>query len=141
MFNRSHYEDVLVVRVHDLVPEAVWRGRYRIINDFEHGLAAANTRVVKFFLHISKDEQARRFKERQDDPEKRWKYNAGRRGGARACGTTISSRSATRSAATSTDEAPWYVVPADHKWFRNWVVAIDLVGTLKEMDPQFPRPA
>ncbi len=137
VFNRSHYEDVLVVRVHDIVPESVWRPRYRTINDFERGLTEANTRIVKFFLHISKDEQARRFKKRQENPATRWKYNPDdEKKRERWDDYQTAFRDAI--ADTSTDEAPWYVIPADHKWFRNWVAATILVDTLRAMNPQYP---
>jgi PPK2 family polyphosphate:nucleotide phosphotransferase len=137
VFNRSHYEDVLVVRVHSLVPESVWRPRYDLINDFEAGLAAAGTRIVKLYLHISKEEQAERFQARLDDPSKQWKFRKGdlderaRWDDYRAAFEEALSR-------TSTDVAPWYVVPADRKWYRNWVVSRILVDMLAEMDPQYP---
>ena len=137
VFNRSHYEDVLVVRVHDLVPESVWRPRYRIINDFEHGLAAAGTRIVKFFLHISPEEQQRRFERRKSRPDKRWKYNEADQEEAKLWDDY---QAAFRDAITqtSTAAAPWYVIPADNKWYRNWAVATTLLETLRDMDPQFP---
>jgi PPK2 family polyphosphate:nucleotide phosphotransferase len=137
VFNRSHYEDVLVVRVHELVPENVWRTRYDTIQAFEDGLAAAGTRVVKLFLHISKDEQKARFEARLDNPQKRWKYNTGdvtertRWDDYRGAYEEAMAR-------TSTDAAPWYVVPANHKWYRNWAVSRILIETLNEMDPRFP---
>lgn len=140
VFNRSHYEDVLVVRVHSLVPEDVWRPRYRFINDFEANLAAAGTRIVKLYLHISKEEQAERFQARLDDPDKRWKFRTGdledraRWDDYRAAFEEAISR-------TSTDLAPWYVVPADRKWYRNWAVSRILVETLQDMDPRYPAPA
>ncbi|HZN15214.1 MAG TPA: PPK2 family polyphosphate kinase, partial [Acidimicrobiales bacterium] len=137
VFNRSHYEDVLVVRVHDLVPEPVWQERYDIINDFEHNLSQAGTRIVKLFLHISKDEQQRRFEKRQENPSKRWKYKPEDEEERKywddyqaAFGDAI--------AQTSTDAAPWYVVPANHKWYRDWVVATILTTTVAAMDPQYP---
>jgi PPK2 family polyphosphate:nucleotide phosphotransferase len=137
VFNRSHYEDVLVVRVHSLVPEDVWRPRYDLINDFEANLAAAGTRIVKLYLHISKEEQAERFQARLDDPSKRWKFRKGdlaereRWDDYRAAFEEAISR-------TSTDAAPWYVVPADRKWYRNWAVSRILCETLTDMDPQYP---
>ncbi|HJV08568.1 MAG TPA: polyphosphate kinase 2 family protein [Acidimicrobiales bacterium] len=137
VFNRSHYEDVLVVRVHELVPEDVWRPRYDLINAFEANLAAAGTRIVKLYLHISKDEQAERFQARLDDPSKRWKFRKGdlderaRWDDYMAAFTEAISR-------TSTDVAPWYVVPADRKWYRNWAVSRILAETLAAMDPQYP---
>lgn len=139
IFNRSHYEDVLVVRVHGLVPEAVWRARYDQINDFEAILAAGGTRMVKLFLHISKEEQAERFRARLKNPSKHWKFNPD---DLRERDRWDDYQEAFREAMqrTSTDVAPWYVVPADHKWFRNWVVLSILVETLEEMSPQFPAP-
>jgi polyphosphate kinase 2 (PPK2 family) len=140
IFNRSHYEDVLIVRVHDLVPEAVWSGRYDAINAFESALAAAGTTVVKCFLHISKDEQAARFRKRLEHPDKNWKFR-------RADLTERESWDAYQDAfeaaitKTSTTDAPWYVIPADHKWYRDWAVLSVLVATLKSMDPQYPAPA
>ena len=138
VFNRSHYEDVLVVRVHNLVPESVWRPRYRIINDFEHSLASEGTRVVKFFLHISRGEQQRRFEKRKTRPDKRWKYKQADEDEAKYWDDY---QAAFRDAIaqTSTLAAPWYVIPADNKWYRNWAVATTLVETLKDMNPQFPE--
>jgi PPK2 family polyphosphate:nucleotide phosphotransferase len=137
IFNRSHYEDVLVVRVHDLVPEDVWRRRYDTIHAFEDGLAAAGTRIVKLYLHISKDEQKKRFESRLERADKRWKFNPddlkerARWDDYRAAYEEAISR-------TSTDDAPWYVVAADRKWYRNWAVSRILIDTLHDMDPQFP---
>lgn len=137
IFNRSHYEDVLIARVADLVPEAVWRPRYEIIRNFEAALAAAGTQVVKIFLHISPEEQRERFQARLDDPTKRWKFS----------GADLEVREhwhdyqvayAEALAETSTESAPWYVIPADRKWFRNWAVLQVLLAHLGEMDPQFP---
>jgi len=139
VFNRSHYEDVLVVRVHELVPESVWRRRYDFINGFEANLAAAGTRIVKLYLHISKEEQAERFQDRLDDPAKRWKFRSGdlderaRWDDYMAAFTEAITR-------TSTDHAPWFVVPADRKWYRNWAVSRILIETLRDMDPQYPAP-
>ncbi|MEZ5139970.1 MAG: polyphosphate kinase 2 family protein [Acidimicrobiales bacterium] len=137
VFNRSHYEDVLVVRVEELVPEAVWRPRYDAIRDFEASLGAAGTTVVKLFLHISKDEQAERFQARLDDPTKRWKFSAGDLA-VRERWDDYRAAYEEAIAETSTDQAPWYVVPADRKWYRNWVVLNVLLATLEQMDPQFP---
>lgn len=137
VFNRSHYEDVLIVRVHSLVPEAVWRPRYQQIVAFESMLTAANTRVVKFFLHISKEEQADRFRARVEDPTKRWKF---RRADVdeRKCWDGYQAAFEEALSRTSTKAAPWYVVPADRKWYRNWVVSEVLLATLEDMDPQYP---
>ena len=137
VFNRSHYEDVLVVRVHELVPEDVWRPRYELINQFEANLAAAGTRIVKLYLHISREEQAERLRARISDPDKRWKFRLGdlderaRWDDYRAAFEEALSR-------TSTAAAPWFVVPADRKWYRNWVVSRILVDTLEDMAPQYP---
>jgi PPK2 family polyphosphate:nucleotide phosphotransferase len=139
IFNRSHYEDVLVVRVHDLVPEPVWRGRYELINAFESGLAAASTRVVKFYLHISKEEQAERFRRRLERPDKRWKFKTGDLAERERWDDYMKAfREAI--AETSTEVAPWYVIPADKKWYRNWAVLTTLLDVLHDMDPQYPDP-
>lgn len=137
VFNRSHYEDVLVVRVKQLVDEEIWRGRYRLINDFEFNLAAAGTQVVKIFLHISKEEQAERFRARLADPTKRWKF---RRGDLddRALWPHYQAAFAEAVSQTATGYAPWYIVPADRKWYRNWAVSRILVDTLTAMAPQYP---
>jgi PPK2 family polyphosphate:nucleotide phosphotransferase len=137
IFNRSHYEDVLVVRVKSLVQEAVWRERYETINDFERQLTASGVTLVKFFLHISREEQARRLRARLDDPSKHWKFSS----------NDLAERArwedyqlAFEEALTrcSTPYAPWYVVPANVKWFRNLVVARTIADTLAAMDPQYP---
>lgn len=137
VFNRSHYEDVLVVRVHDYVPEKVWRPRYALINDFEKNLVAAGTTVVKLFLHISREEQATRLRARIDDPAKHWKF---RRADLeeRARWDDYQAAFEEAIARTSTKTAPWYVIPADHKWYRNWAVSRILIETLERMDPQYP---
>jgi PPK2 family polyphosphate:nucleotide phosphotransferase len=137
VFNRSHYEDVLVVRVHDLVPEKVWRPRYEFINDFEANLAAAGTRIVKLYLHISKEEQAERFRARLDDPSKRWKFRTGDLEERKRWDDYVGAFEEAISR-TSTDHAPWYVIPADRKWYRNWAVSRILVETLEDMDPRYP---
>jgi PPK2 family polyphosphate:nucleotide phosphotransferase len=139
IFNRSHYEDVLIVRVHDLVPAPVWRRRYADIKGFERNLTEGGTTVVKFFLHISKDEQAKRFRARLDDPTKCWKFNVDDLK-ERALWDDYRQAFEDAITATSTKECPWYVVPADHKWYRNWVISTVLVKTLEAMDPQFPPP-
>jgi PPK2 family polyphosphate:nucleotide phosphotransferase len=137
LFNRSHYEDVLVVRVAELVPESVWRPRYEQIRAFESTLAAAGTTVVKVFLHISKDEQAERFRDRLAEPSKRWKFAAGDLE-VRRHWDDYQAAYQEAIAETSTEVAPWYVVPADRKWYRNWAVLQILLATMAELDPQFP---
>jgi PPK2 family polyphosphate:nucleotide phosphotransferase len=137
VFNRSHYEDVLVVRVHDLVPEKVWRPRYEMINDFEATLTAAGTRIVKLYLHISKEEQAERFQARLDDPSKRWKFRTADLEERARWDDYVDAFEEALSR-TSTATAPWYVIPADRKWYRNWAVNRILVETLEDMDPQYP---
>jgi PPK2 family polyphosphate:nucleotide phosphotransferase len=139
IFNRSHYEDVLVVRVRELAPEKVWSRRYSSINDFERLLAAEGTVILKFYLHISKEEQKNRLLDRLNEPEKRWKFNP----------DDLKERkrwdSYTRAyedalSITSTEWAPWYVVPANRKWFRNLVIAGILVKALRKLNPQPPDP-
>ena len=139
VFNRSHYEDVLVVRVKDLAPEELWRSRYDSINDFERMLVREGTTILKFFLHISRERQLEKFRERLERPRKYWKWSD----------NDIKEREhwdeyqrAYEDAinATSTPWAPWYIVPADHRWFRNYVVARVLAAMLGAMNPQFPEP-
>jgi PPK2 family polyphosphate:nucleotide phosphotransferase len=141
IFNRSHYEDVLAVRVHDLVPEPVWRARYDHINNFEALISGdSRTRVVKIFLHISREEQAERLRERLERPDKRWKFKLGDLDERKRWDDYIEAYEEAI-ARTSTEHAPWYVVPADHKWFRNWAVSRIVIETLEEMDPRYPEPA
>ena len=140
IFNRSHYEDVLVARVHELVDESTWRRRYHHINHFEALLDDARTRVVKLFLHISREEQARRLQARLDDPSKRWKFNRGDLA-ERARWDDYLAAYEEAIARTSTEHAPWYVVPADRKWFRNWAVSRIVIEALEAMDPRYPAPA
>jgi PPK2 family polyphosphate:nucleotide phosphotransferase len=137
LFNRSHYEDVLVVRVEELVPEEIWRERYELINAFEAILAHGGTRVVKLFLHISPEEQQERFDERRERPDKRWKY--------REEDLQVSAKWDEYAAAyedvlrlTSTEHAPWYVLPADRKWMRNWAASRIVIEELEAIDPQYP---
>lgn len=140
IFNRSHYEDVLVVRVNKLVPESVWRPRYDAIRNFEKHLLAEGTTIVKVYLHISKEEQANRFRARLEDPAKNWKFAPGDLEVRelwkeyRAAYTEAIRR-------TATADAPWYVVPADRKWYRNWAMSTILVETLEKMAPKYPPPA
>ncbi|WP_457629107.1 polyphosphate kinase 2 family protein [Oceanithermus sp.] len=138
IFNRSHYEDVLVVRVHNLVPPGVWSRRYDHINAFEQMLADEGTRIVKFFLHISKEEQKRRLEARLEDPKKRWKFNPADLA-ERELWDDYMAAYAEALGRTSSDHAPWYAVPADRKWQRDLIVARVLLETLEAMDPQFPK--
>ena len=136
VFNRSHYEDVLVVRVRGLVPESVWRPRYEQINLFERILVENGTTILKFLLHISREEQRERLLARLTTPTKYWKFNAGRPGGAGAVGRSTPRRTEEVLARTSTEAAPWYVVPADSKPVRDVLVARTVVETLERMDPR-----
>ncbi|HXR26451.1 MAG TPA: polyphosphate kinase 2 family protein [Candidatus Baltobacteraceae bacterium] len=137
IFNRSHYEDVLVVRVHDLVPRAVWRQRYNEINAFEQLLADGGTTIIKFFLHISPDEQRRRLQARLDDPTKRWKFQRADLA-ERKLWPAYQAAYEDALSRCSTRAAPWYVIPADHKWFRDLAVA-EIVGqTLADLKPRYP---
>jgi PPK2 family polyphosphate:nucleotide phosphotransferase len=140
IFNRSHYEDVLIARVHRLVDESTWRRRYRHINHFEALLADAGTRVVKLFLHISREEQAERLQARLDDPNKRWKFNRGDLVERERWDDYMAAYEEAI-ARTSTEHAPWFVVPADRKWFRNWAVSRIVIEALEAMDPRYPAPA
>lgn len=140
VFNRSHYEDVLVARVHNLVPKEVWKARYDQINAFEKGLIENGTHILKFYLHISKEEQLNRFKARLDDPAKQWKisdcdykerlfwddYIAAYEDAISRC---------------STEGAPWFIIPANHKWFRNVIVARIIVEYMEAMKLKKPTPS
>lgn len=139
VFNRSQYEDVLVARVENLVPEPVWRSRYEAIRGFEQSLSDAGTSVVKVFLHISRDEQAKRFRARLEDPTKRWKFSTGDLA-VRERWDDYQVAYTDALGETSTETAPWYVVPADDKKYRNWAVLEILVATLEELDLRFPDP-
>jgi PPK2 family polyphosphate:nucleotide phosphotransferase len=139
IFNRSHYEDVLVVRVHGLVPEERWRKRYEHINAFEKLLADEGTTILKFFLHITKDEQKERLEERLKDPAKHWKFDVNDlKERARWDDYTAAYEEAL--ARTSTPWAPWYVIPANKKWYRNLVISSVLVDTLERLNLR-PPPA
>lgn len=139
IFNRSHYEDVLVVRVHNLVPSDVWSRRYDQINAFERQLAEEGTTILKFFLHIDKDEQKERLQARLDDPEKRWKFAKGdlaeraRWDDYQAAYEALLSR-------TSTPYAPWYIIPANRKWYRNLLISQVLVDALEGLQMRYPQP-
>ena len=139
IFNRSHYEDVLVVKVKGFAaPEAIER-RYGEINDFEKMLSANGTKILKFMLHISKDEQAERLKERVEDPAKRWKFNPSDLDD-RALWDDYMAAYETAVKRCSTEHAPWHVIPADRNWVRNAVIARIVRETLEEMNPQYPAP-
>lgn len=138
IFNRSHYEDVLIVRVKNLVEEDVWRRRYALINEFEHMLTLANTTVLKFFLYISKDEQKKRLESRLDDPNKHWKFSSNDLK-ERAYWDLYMSAFEEAINQCSTAYAPWYVVPANNKWYRNLVIARTIADTMEAMSPQFPH--
>jgi PPK2 family polyphosphate:nucleotide phosphotransferase len=137
IFNRSHYEDVLIVRVKDLVPESVWKPRYEAINQFEHALTLAGVTVLKFYLHISKDEQKRRLESRLQDPDKRWKFSTN---DIKERGYWDDYMAAFEDAINncSTADSPWYVIPANKKWYRNLVVARTIADTLEALNPQYP---
>jgi PPK2 family polyphosphate:nucleotide phosphotransferase len=139
IFNRSHYEDVLIARVHDLAEPAVIDRRYGLINQFEKELVRAGTTVVKFCLHISYDEQRRRLLERLEEPDKNWKFNPNDLA-ERAYWDDYMSAYGLAITRCSTDWAPWYVIPADDKQYRNWAVARILIETLEHLDPQYPHP-
>ena len=138
IFNRSHYEDVIVVRVHDLVPQKVWSQRYEQINDFEQRLVANGTHILKFFLHISKEEELERFRDRLDDPARHWKiseadysererwddYETAYEDAVNKC---------------STEAAPWFIIPSDHKWFRNLAISHIIVETMERLRIQVPK--
>jgi PPK2 family polyphosphate:nucleotide phosphotransferase len=139
IFNRSHYEDVLVVRVKGFAPEPVWKRRYGHIRDFERLLHDEGTHVVKLFLNISSEEQRERLQDRVDDPDERWKFRLGDLDD-RALWDDYQQAFRDAIRETTTDDAPWYVVPADRKWVRNLVVARILRHHLEAIDPQYPQP-
>jgi PPK2 family polyphosphate:nucleotide phosphotransferase len=139
VFNRSHYEDVLIVRVHDIAPKKVWGARFEQINAFEELLTASGTTIVKVFLHISKDEQARRLQARLDNPDKNWKFNKGDLA-ERARWDDYQLAYEDLLSKTSTKHAPWHLVPADHKWYRNWAVSRLLIEAFDRIDPHYPPP-
>ncbi len=140
IFNRSHYEDVLVVRVHRLVPAKVWRRRYQEINQFERMLSDEGTLILKFFLNISPDEQKERLKARLEDDTKQWKYNPDDLK-ERALWKDYMQAYEDMLNKTTTEYAPWYAVPSNHKWFRDLVVANAIVQSLKQLKMEYPKPA
>ncbi len=140
VFNRSHYEQVLVVRVHKLEPDSEWRAHYRHINEFERMLAETGTTILKFFLHISPDEQKKRLLERLDTPEKKWKFSPADLPERKLWPEYMKAYEDAINQ-TSTEWAPWYVVPSNHNWYRNLVVASVLVDALKDLKLTYPPPA
>jgi PPK2 family polyphosphate:nucleotide phosphotransferase len=139
VWNRSHYEDVLVARVHGLVPKSVWSKRYDQINDFERLLHASGTTIVKLFLFISREEQLERFKRRLDDPARQWKISEGDYR-EREKWDDYASAFEDMLTACSTKHAPWYAIPSNHKWFRNLAVAQILRATMEDLGMKLPAP-
>ena len=139
IFNRSHYEDVLVVRVHDLVPETRWSKRYDHIRNFEQMLVDEGTTILKFFLHISKEEQKERLDARLENPDKHWKFSLGDLD-ERKRWDDYQQAFETMINETSTPDAPWYVVPADRKWYRDLVISSTIVQTLESLGVDWPAP-
>ena len=140
IFNRSHYEDVLVTRVHKLIDKATWTARYRQIRDFESLLVADGTTILKFFLHISKEEQLARFGQRLDDPHRNWKISESDYS-ERAYWDDYIEAFEDAMQATSTKEVPWYVIPTNHKWFRNLAVSHIMAEALEDLKLDFPPPS
>lgn len=139
IFNRSQYEDVLVVRVHNLVPDEVWKGRYELINDFEKNLVENGTHILKFFLHISPEEQLLRFRQRLEDPARHWKISESDYA-EREFWQAYTQAYEEALSRTSTEHAPWFVIPSNNKWFRNLAVAKIVAETLESLDMKFPEP-
>ena len=139
IFNRSHYEDVLVVRVHNLVPKETWSRRYDLINAFEKELVEHDTHILKFYLHISKEEQLKRFKERLDDPSKHWKISEADYKERGFWDEYVKAYEEALSRC-STEHAPWFIIPANHKWFRNLAIASIVVEHLESLKMKFPEP-
>ena len=140
VFNRSHYEDVLVVRVHNLVPKNIWSKRYDAINEFEKRLhRESNTHILKFFLYISKEEQLERFRARLDDPSRNWKISEDDYREREFWDDYIEAYEAVFHK-TSTNDAPWYIIPSNHKWFRNLAISQIVSATLEELKIQTPEP-
>jgi PPK2 family polyphosphate:nucleotide phosphotransferase len=139
IFNRSQYEDVLVVRVHDLVPKQIWSARYEEINDFEKRLVDNGTHILKFFLHVSKEEQLKRFKKRLDDPDRRWKISEADYA-ERKFWDAYEGAYEDVLTKCSTEHAPWFVIPSDHKWFRNLAISNIIVDTMQDLGIQVPKP-
>ena len=140
IFNRSQYEEVLIVRVHELVPREVWKKRFDQINDFEKMLAGTGTTILKFYLHIDKDEQKKRLQARLDKPDKHWKFWLGDLQ-ERKLWQDYQQAYEDVLNKTSTAAAPWFMIPANHKWYRDWAIAKTLVGTLEGLGMKYPEPA
>ena len=139
IFNRSHYESVLVERVHELVSKKTWQRRYRHINEWERMLADEGTIILKFFLHISKDEQKKRMEARFEDKEKNWKISPSDLTERKLWGQYMEAYNDALEQC-STEHAPWYCVPADHKWFKNWVISDTIVRAMQELEMGYPKP-
>ncbi len=139
IFNRSHYEDVLVVRVHNLVPKKIWSKRYAQISSFEKMLSEEGTIILKFYLHIDLDEQKERLQARLDDPNKRWKFRRGDLDERKLWPDYIQAYEDVLTK-TSTRYAPWYIIPANRKWYRNLVIGSILIETLKNLKMRYPNP-
>jgi PPK2 family polyphosphate:nucleotide phosphotransferase len=139
IFNRSHYEDVLVVRVHNLAPKKVWSRRYDLINDFEKELVKHDTHILKFYLHISKEEQLERFKARLDDPSKHWKISEADYKEREYWDDYVDAYEEALSRC-STKHAPWFIIPANHKWFRNLAIARIVVEQMESLNMKYPEP-
>ena len=139
IFNRSHYEDVLVVRVHNLVPKKIWSKRYAQINDFEKMLARSGTHILKFYLHIDPEEQLERFKQRIDDPARHWKISEGDYA-ERPFWNAYTAAFEEALGRCSTEHAPWFIIPSNHKWFRNLAISRIVAETLESLNMQFPAP-
>ncbi|WP_407275267.1 polyphosphate kinase 2 family protein [Halothiobacillus sp. DCM-1] len=137
IFNRSHYEDVLVVRVHELVPEEIWRARYEQINQFERLLSSNGTKILKFYLHIDADEQLARFKKRLDDPNRHWKISESDYTERKFWPDYIQAFEEAIEK-TSTEESPWYIIPSNQKWFRNLAISQIITETMREMNLTLP---
>ena len=138
IFNRSHYEDVLVVRVHDIVPKSVWQPRYEMINEFEEMLSETGTTIIKFFLNISKEEQKERFEERLSDPSKHWKFDRGDLDKRKLWDDYMEAFEDMLNE-TSTKHAPWYAIPADQKWYRNLAISRVLIDSLEKLNIRYPE--
>ncbi|MEO6350361.1 MAG: polyphosphate kinase 2 family protein [Candidatus Limnocylindrales bacterium] len=139
IFNRSHYEEVLVVRVHEFVPKSVWKGRYELIREFEEMLTATGTTIVKFFLFIDREEQRERLQERYDNPKKRWKFSMGDIEERKRWDDYMDAYEDVLSK-TSTSDSPWYVIPSNRNWFRDLAISTILAETIDDLKPDYPAP-